>query len=161
MIPFEYLVLKHFYLPLSEFIIFYFLQRPFLFCILFIASYIFVRFIFHSYNFINIHLLISYFPIFQFQYFSAPSFPYFIFVFIFHLYHSLFTIILIIRFPLCILNMQISFPTQQPFTANLFLPQSQSHLEITFNRYQTCLYPSTLKQGNKIKLEKVQTLSPF
>lgn len=57
--------------------------------------------------------------------------------------------------------MQISFPTQQPFTANLFLPQSQSHLEITFNRYQTCLYPSTLKQGNKIKLGKVQTLSPF
>lgn len=60
-----YLLLKHFYLPLSEFIIFYFLQRPFLFCILFIASYIFVRFIFHSYNFQHppSYFLLSNFPI--------------------------------------------------------------------------------------------------
>lgn len=140
-----YLISKHFCLPLFEFIIFHFL------------------FILHSIHrfllFRTFHFSFIQFPTFQFSNFSISLLLHIsllhICIYLSIFYHFLFTIILIIRFPLCMLNMQISFSTQQPFTFDspstfFFLnlrANSKSHLIVTKPA-------SILKRENKIKLEK-------
>lgn len=131
-----YLISKHFCLPLFEFIIFHFL------------------FILHSIRrfllFRTFHFSFIQFPTFQFSNFSISLL----------LHISLLHIcIYLLPFPVHY-NSHYSFSTLHikyanfifyattlhlRFTINLFLPQSQSQLEITFNRYQTCLYPQTRK----------------
>lgn len=134
-----YLISKHFCLPLFEFIIFHFL------------------FILHSIRrfllFRTFHFSFIQFPTFQFSNFSISLLLHIsllhICIYLSIFYHFLFTNISHYSFSTLHIKYAnfIFYATtlHLRFTINLFLPQSQSQVEITFNRYQTCLYPQTRK----------------
>lgn len=144
----------HFLLPSTSIFILHSIHR-------FLLFVIFHTFHTFHFSFLQFPTSTFLFPIFQFQYLCISLLLHFLASYLYlsflsNFYHSLFTIILIIRFPPCILNMQISFSTQQPFTFHhqlspYFFNLRATWIEITFNRYQTCLHPPTLKHGKKLK----------